>query len=152
MAVETTQGRRPDPAVQFSIFTPNRLGRLNQLIGVLAARDVHVLALTVLDATDNAIIRLIVDDPEQARSLMASHEFAFTESPILVVEMDGATELNKLMSALLEGEINVHYLYPFIPHPRGKSLLALHLEDSEIAEKLLMRHRFRVLKQADISR
>jgi hypothetical protein len=57
-----------------------------------------------------------------------------------------------LMSALLEAEININYLYSFIPHPQGKSILALSMEDSEVAEKVLQRHQFRLLRQADISR
>ena len=67
MAIETTKMRRADPVIQFSVFTPNRLGRLHDLIGFLGAKDVHVLALMVLDTTDSAIIRVVVDDPERAR-------------------------------------------------------------------------------------
>ena len=66
MAAETTQSRNRDPVVQFSVFTPNRLGRLRDLIGVLGSHGVHVLALAVLDTTDSAIIRLVADDPEKA--------------------------------------------------------------------------------------
>lgn len=152
MAVETTQGRRPEPVKQFSVFTPNRLGRLHQLIGLLNSRNVHVLALTVLDTTDSAIIRLVTDDPEQAHAVLIEHEFPFTESNLLVVELDSTTQLSDLMAALLEAEINVNYLYSFIPHPQGKSILALSMEENEMAEQVLRRHQFRVLKQSDISR
>jgi hypothetical protein len=152
MAVETSQGRRPEPARQFSVFTPNRLGRLNQLVGLLSAQDVHVLALTVLDTTDSAIIRLVVDDPDQARTLLLDNGFPFTESNLLVVELNATTQLSQLMAALLAAEINVNYLYSFIPHPRGKSLLAFSVEDQEMAEQVLVRHQFSVLRQSDISR
>jgi hypothetical protein len=56
------------------------------------------------------------------------------------------------MAALLEAELNINYLYSFIPHPHGKSLLALSMEDNEMAEQALTRHQFRVLRQMDISR
>src|SRR2546427_11257089 len=100
MADTTIQGRSANAVIQFSVFTANRLGRLHDLISLLGSRNVHVLALTVLDTTDSAIIRLVVDDPEQARSLLQEHGFAFTESRLLVVEVDAATELGRLMSAL----------------------------------------------------
>ena len=61
-------------------------------------------------------------------------------------------ELNRLIAALLEAELNIHSLYSFIPHPEGKSLVALSLEDNELAEQSLKRHQFRIFKQADISR
>ncbi len=152
MADTTIQGRERDPVKQFSVFTANRLGRLHDLISFFGSRSVHVLALTVLDTTDSAILRLVVDDPEQARALLHEHGFAFTESNLLVVEVDAATELGRLMSALLEAELNVNYLYSFIPHPQGKSLLALSMEDNEVAEQVLKKHQFRVLRQADVSR
>jgi hypothetical protein len=144
--------RRAEPVKQFSVFTANRLGRLYELVGLLASKSVHVLALTVLDTSDSAIIRLVVDDPEKARKLLVDHGFPFTESNLLVVEVPSATKLHELMAALLEAEININYLYCFIPHPEGKSLLGLSMEDNEMAEKVLTTHQFRVLKQSDISR
>ena len=152
MVAQAIQGRQPGAVKQFSVFTANRLGRLNDLSRLLSSHNVHILALTVLDTTDSSILRLVVDDPEQARDLLLANGFPFTESELLVVEVDAATQLNELMTALLEAELNINYLYSFIPHPQGKSLLGLSMEDNEMAEQVLKRHQFRVLKQADISR
>ena len=151
MVTDTTTAGRSDRATQFSVFTPNRLGRLYDLIGLLGKHDVHVLALMVLDTTDSAIIRLVVDDPDRARDLLTQEGFAFTESRLVVVEVN-PSELGRLMAALLQAELNINYLYSFIPHPQGRSILALNLEDNELAEQALRRNQFRTLKQADISR
>jgi hypothetical protein len=152
--METTAipARQAEPVTQFSVFTANRLGRLYELVGLLAAQAVHVLGMTVFDTSDSAIIRFVVDDPEKARKLLADRNFPFTESALLVVEVPSATQLNQLMAPLLEAEININYLYAFIPHPEGQSLIGLSMEDNEMAEKVLTRHQFRVLKQSDISR
>ena len=152
MVTKAIPARRADPVVQFSVFTANKLGRLHDLISLLSSHSVHVLALTVLDTTDSTIIRAIVDDPERARDLLRENDFPFTESKMLVVEVDAATELHKVIQGLLEAEININYLYSFIPHPRGKSLLALSMEDNEIGEQCLKKQGFSVLRQADISR
>ena len=151
MAIKTTTGPRADQVVQFAIFTPNRLGRLHDLIRLLGSRDVHVLALMVLDTTDSAIIRVVVDDPDRARDLLASEAFPFTESKLVAVEAQ-PTDLGRLMSALLEAELNINYLYSFIPHSQGKSVIGLSVEDNELAGQTLRRHQFRVLSQNDISR
>jgi hypothetical protein len=152
MPTRTSRGPHTDAVIQFSIFTPNRLGRLRELVNLLASQGVHVLALTVLDATDSAIIRTVLDDPDKARHLLREHDFPFTESDLVVVEITSPDELNRLMSALLEAELNINYLYSFIPHPQGKSIIGLNMEDNEMAEQVLKRHQFPVLKQADISR
>ena len=151
MPTETTTAGRRDPVIQFSVFTPNRLGRLHDLIGLLGTHGVDVLALMVLDTTDSAIIRLVVDDPERARQLLVREGFPFTESQLTVVEVN-ASDLNRLMAALLQAELNINYLYSFIPHPQGKSILALSMEDNDLADQALRRHQFRTIKQADISR
>lgn len=149
--VETTKARRSDQVVQFSVFTPNRLGRLHDLIRLLNARNVHVLALMVLDTTDSAIIRIVVDDPDRARELLVQEGFPFTESYLVTVEVQ-STDLSRLMSALLQAELNINYLYSFIPHPQGKSIIALSMEDNELAEQALRRNQFRTLRQSDVSR
>src|SRR6266568_3044271 len=151
MATATTKPRRADPVIQFSVFTPNKVGRLHDLIRLLSAKNVHVLGLMVLDTTDSAIIRIVVDNPDGARELLIAEDFPFTESNLVVVEAN-PTDLNRLMSALLEAELNIHYLYSFILYPQGKPILGLSVEDNEIAEQALRRHQFRILKKSDISR
>src|SRR5438552_2299374 len=47
MAIEIARGRRADPVIQFSVFTPNRLGRLHDLISLLGAKSVHVMPLAL---------------------------------------------------------------------------------------------------------
>lgn len=152
MATEFLQARNRDTIVQFSVFTANRLGRLYDLAKLLTSENIHILALHVVDTTDSAIIRCVVDDPEKARTLMHAHGFAFGQSTIVAVELASASDLNRVLAALLEAELNIDYLYSFIPHPRGQSILALHMEDNEMAETVLHRHQFRVLRQADVSR
>ncbi len=151
MPTQTTKAKRPDPVIQFSVFTPNRLGRMHDLIGSLSSQSVHVLALMVLDTTDSAIIRLVVDDPDRARALLEQEGFPFTESSLVAVEAN-PTDLGRLMATLLQAELNVNYLYSFIPQPQGKSIIGLSMEDNDMGEQALRRHQFRTLSQADIAR
>jgi hypothetical protein len=152
MRGKTISARGGNAVTQFSVFTPNRLGRLRDLVGLLASQSIHVLALMVLDTTDSAILRIVVDDPEKARELLREQNFPFTESALVAVELSSPDQLVRLMSALLEAELNINYLYSFIPQSRGKSILGLSMEDNEMAEQVLKRHQFVVLKQSDISR
>lgn len=152
MSSITTQATPSEPVRQFSVFTANRLGRLHDLISLLNSRNVHVLALTVLDTTDSAIIRIVVDDPDQAREILVKNDFAFTESDLLVIEIDSETRLKEALSALVQAEINIHYTYSLISRPNDKPVIAFNLEDLELAAECLRRHLFNVLRQADLSR
>ena len=110
------------------------------------------MALTVLDTTDCAIDRLIVDDPEKARELMVSNDFPYSESTVLATEITDESQLSGVLAALLEAEINIHYIYSFIKRPDGKSALAINTEDLDVAAQALASRGYRVLTQSDISR
>jgi hypothetical protein len=121
-------------------------------MSLLGSHDVHVVALAVLDTTDSAIIRIVVSDPDRARSLLNEHQFPFTESHLVAVEIGAVTDMGQLMDALLAAELNIYYLYAFLNQPNGCTVLGLSMEDNEMADQVLRRHQFKVLKQGDISR
>src|ERR1700733_8031866 len=135
--------RPQDPVKQFSVFTENRVGRLHELTTLFRAGDVHIIAITVLDTTDSAIVRLIVDDPDKARELMINNDFPYTESSVLAVEIDDESELKGVLGALVEAEINIHYIYSFIKRPSGRTALAINVKDSEVAAQALGQRGFR---------
>lgn len=141
-----------DPIKQFSVFTANRVGRLFDLTALLREHNVHIMALTVLDTTDSAIVRFIVDDVEKARELLVSNDFAYTECEVLAVEIDDESDLKRVLSALLEAEINIHYVYSFIKRPADRGALAINAEDIDIATTCLNTRGFRVLTRRDIAR
>lgn len=150
MDVSTTTSS--DPVKQFSVFAENRVGRLHDLTALLKANNVHIIALTVLDTTDSAIVRLIVDDPEKARELMINNDFPFGESDVLAVEINDESDLKQVLAALLVAEINIHYIYSFLKRPGDRTALALNVEDTDVAAQSLGLHGFKVLTQRDISR
>jgi hypothetical protein len=141
-----------DPVKQFSVFTENRVGRLHDLTSLFKASDVHIMALTVLDTTDCAIDRLIVDDPDKARELMVSNDFPYAECDVLAVEINDESQLTGVLAALLEAEINIHYVYSFMKRPDGRSALVINTEDLDVAAQALAQRGFRVLTQSDIAR
>lgn len=141
-----------DPVKQFSVFTENRVGRLSDLASVFKANEVHIVALTILDFTDTTILRLVVDDNDKARELMVNNDFPYTECDVLAVEISDESDLREVLAALLEAEINIHYIYSFIKRPEGKSALVLNIEDPDVAAQSLNNHGFKILTQSDIAR
>ncbi len=147
-----TKIRPQDPVKQFSVFAENRVGRLYDLTSLLKDHNVHIMAITVLDTTDSSIIRVVVDDPDRARELMVSNDFPYGECSVLAVEIGDEPELKGVLAALLEAEINTHYVYSFIRRPGDRSALVISAEDPDIAAQALAKRGFKVLQQGDISR
>lgn len=140
------------PVIQFSIHADNKVGRLNEIIGLLSVHEVHIMALSILDTTDSSIIRLIVDYPEEAQKLLIEHQFSFVQCELIAVELNDESDIKRTTCALVQAEINIHYIYPFVTRPQGKSALAISLEDNELAAETLERHQLRVIGQQDIAR
>ena len=152
MEMEVTQSREREPVLQFSIFADNKVGRLNELVQRMAQRDIHIIALSQLDSTDCTIMRMIPDYPEPARELLRECGYAFSETPILAVEINSEADLKYVTAALVEAEINIHYLYPFIMRPRGRVALAMCVEDYEFSQTVLHARQIRCLNRGDVAR
>jgi hypothetical protein len=147
---EKTDGPR---VTQFSIFLPNKVGALMEVVKLLNEHNVHVLAISVQDSADTAIVRIVVTDPDRVRDVFHKHEIPFSVCELCVVELKaGPTELVRLLTALLAAEVNIFGSYALLTHPRGRTALAIHVEDNECACAVLKSHGFEIFSQSDISR
>ena len=152
MESEILQSREREPIIQFSVFADNKVGRLNELVQRFYQNNIHIMALSQLDSTECTIMRFIPDYPEEARSMLKDFGYSFTETPILAAEISTEADLKFLTSALVEAEINIHYLYSFIMRPKGRSAIAMNVEDAEFAESVLKARQIRCLTRGDVAR
>lgn len=147
---EKLEGSR---VTQFSIFLSNRVGALLHVVKLLNEYHVHVLAVNVQDSADTAIVRVVVSDPESVQTIFLENAVPFSVCDLVVVELkEGATELGRLLAALLAAECNIFGSYALLTRPRGRTALALHVEDNECAASVLQSQQFTILGQSDISR
>ena len=132
---ESGAGFEPTRVRQFTIFLENRVGRLGQLVRTLEENLSKVVALSIEESADNALVRLIVSEPDVGRRVLHTAGFSFSVSELLAVELPKKTRqpLIAICSALLAAEINIHYAYPLIIHPHGRAAVALHVDNVELA-------------------
>jgi hypothetical protein len=150
---ETTSKLAGPLVKQFSVFLPNKVGAMLEMVKLLNAHYSHVVAVSVSESTDSAIARIIVSDPEGVEQLFREHNVAFGMCEVVVVELrEVATQLAKLLASLFMAEVNVHFTYPLLTRPRGMAALALHVDDNECAYSVLTGAGFKILSQAEISR
>ncbi|MEP7014778.1 MAG: acetolactate synthase [Verrucomicrobiota bacterium] len=150
---QTTQKMGAPLVKQFSVFLPNKVGRLLDVVKLLNAHETHVLGLSVSESTDSAIARIIASDPGRAENLFKEHNIAYGVCEVVVVELrEVATQLVKLLAALFMAEVNVHFTYPLLTRPHGLAAIALHVDDTDCASSVLMGEGFKILGQNEISR
>src|SRR5216683_8262127 len=130
----TSRGRDWPSVRQFNVFLANRLGALLNVVRRFESTDNRIIALSIVDSTDCAIVRVLLSDPERAYEIFEQANLPFTESDLLVVQLpEGPQPLLQICKALLVAEINVDYAYPILVGVRGHPALALHVEDHENA-------------------
>lgn len=151
-STSTLRNPGKEPIRQFVIYAENKVGWLNDFVEMLRTEGIHVMAISVLDTTDSAVIRLVPNYPKETARLLKSRSISFMERNILAVEIEGEDSLQMITQALLHAEINIHYVYPFLYQPNNKPVLALAMEDEDIGEEALTKHRLRILMQDDFAR
>jgi hypothetical protein len=149
---ETLEGRSWPSITQYSVFLENRVGMLLHLLRTFTGSKVRIVGLSISDSTDCCIVRLVLSHPEQGRELLERAELTFAENDLLVVELPHAhLALVEICAALLQAEVNIHYAYPLIIHPLGRSAMALHVDNNELAGQILRDKGFEILCEADLS-
>ena len=137
---------------QFVIYAENKVGWLNDFVSMLRESTIHILAISVLDTSDSAVIRLIPNYPKDLARLLKSQMISFTERSVLAIELNDEDSLQQITHTLLRAEINIHYVYPFLHQPNGKSVVAIAMEDQVTAEEALSQNHISILNQEDFLR
>jgi hypothetical protein len=147
----TLHGRNWPTITQFSIFLENRVGQLLEVVRAFNGSKVKIVGLSMSDSADCCILRLILSHTEQGREILELSDLAFAENELVVAEMPtGPQSLVDLCTALLQAEINIHYIYPLIVHPHGRAAVAMHIDNGEQASSTLHSMGFEILCEADL--
>ena len=81
---ETTRAK--EPVRQLSVFLHNRVGALLSVVKLLNDHDIEVLGLSVQDNVELTMVRLVVTDPDQAKTVFEADGHLCVSRPIVVVE------------------------------------------------------------------
>ncbi len=148
---ETAEAEDSPLVIQLSVFIDDRVGQLMRLTKLLEDTDIRIWGLMVVNSVDCAIVRMVVDDPDEAVRLLRLHGFPVTETEVVVVRLPhGKRALLKLWSAMLSAEINVHYTYALLGHSHGSPTIAIQADNVYMACEALILRRLVVLGQADL--
>jgi hypothetical protein len=149
---QTTQGYAAPSVTQYSVFLDNRVGKLHELLRAFEHSAVHVLAMSVHDASDHAVVRMVTSNANEARLLLTRHQYPFSEVPVLVVELNKSHSLERLCMYLVTAELNIRFAYPLMAGTGGHPAVAIAVDDLTLAGQILLRKEFRLLGEEDLAR
>jgi len=146
----TQRGHEEPFLTQFSIFLPNRVGQLSKLLEMLDEEDVSVAGISIVDATEWGVIRMIFTAPDKARVVLQRHGIAFTETALLAVVLEERDTFRRACKTLVGAELNVQFAYTLDIQREGRPVLVFHVEDNVLACQLLLKHAFVLLGHEDV--
>lgn len=131
--------RRSDMKVeQISVFLENKSGRIADVTGILAQAGVNIRALSLADTSDFGVLRLIVDNNQQAEQALKQHNFTVGKTFVVAVEVDDRPGgLHKILDILQKVNINVEYMYAFVRPNSSNAVMIFRFEKLEEAVKVL---------------
>ena len=104
----------------------------------LAEADIDLLALTVSDTVDHAVVRIVTDKPAEAIHLLGDAGMLVVESDVLVV--DAANQpgtLGRIARSLAEHNVNIEYAYCTTVAGAESGALVLRVRDPQKALRVL---------------
>ena len=137
---------------QISVFLENKSGRLASVTESLAKANVNIRALSIADTSDFGILRLIVDQPEEALEILKAGGFAVSATEVIAVSVpDKVGGLAEVLRIFNENHINLEYLYVFIGHSTNKAITVCRVENQEKAVAAMNKEGILVLTGEEIS-
>jgi hypothetical protein len=123
---------------QFSVFLINRPGVLANVTGALAKADISILALSLADSGEHGVLRMVTDDPARTRDVLNEEHDRWTETEVLVGELDNNPgAFAAAAGQLADQSINVSYAYATAPVQSAPTLAVLKPADMAKAKQIL---------------
>ena len=136
---------------QISIFVENKPGRMARVAKTLADADVNIRALTIAEAGDFGVIRMVVDNTERGYKALHDEGFTVSETDVLAVELkDIPGGLYEIANTLGMNNVNVDYAYAFVTAKAKRAMLILRVDDIRRATEVLSEAGVRIATREEI--
>jgi hypothetical protein len=126
---------------QLSLFLENKPGTLAALCQALADHDISICALSVSDAVDHAVIRMVVNQPGRAIHLLGDHGVLVIERDVLMLKgRNRPGEMATIARKLANHKINIEYAYTATPPNATQGVMILRVDNLKKAARVLRNH------------
>ena len=136
---------------QISIFLENRRGKLSAICRTLAEAEINIATLSLADTSDFGIVRMIVDDHERAKKVLAEKGHVVNVSEVVAVCVpDRPGGMAEVMQVLDAAGADIEYSYAFAFHRGEKAVLVFRFSDNALAAQALAEKGYITLNETDV--
>ncbi len=135
---ETARGKDYPTIRQFTVFLENRVGALNGILRRFRGSQVRIMALSIYDAAECSILRVILSHPEQGREILERAGLAIIESDLIALELPMTEQpMLDVCTALLRAEINLLQTYTLMVQKKDRTVVAIMVDNIDQAQLTL---------------
>jgi hypothetical protein len=129
------------PVQQVSVFLDNHPGSLSEMLGHLDRLQIKIYALSIAEAGEYGVIRMITADPQKAAQALEDANFNLSKAKkntevtaILITDKNPISKITKILGG---HAVNIEYAYSSAVHYDSKYVLVVRPKEVEAAEKAL---------------
>ena len=138
---------------QLTVFVENKQGTVVSVTDTLAAHNVNLRALSIAETEGFGILRLIVDNEEAAKKVLAEEGYLIKITEVVGVKIgDAPGKLTEALRVLNKADINMEYLYAFMARTEKHAYVVLRVQDNAKAESVLEQAGYHIITEADVSK
>lgn len=142
------------PITQVSVFLDNRPGSLFEAMSQLDKNQITIYALSIADAGEFGLVRIIAENPQKASELLENTDFNLAKSKknteVCAIFVSKDNQLSKITKLLGDAGINIEYAYSSAVHVNGEVALILRPSNIETAERMFAENGIAVLSLSQI--
>jgi hypothetical protein len=136
---------------QISLLLENKKGQLSRVCRILGDAGVNIRALSIADTSDFGILRLIVNDPQQAELVLKEKGILVRIAQVLALKIaDEPGGLAVALEKLFDAGINVEYSYAFIGKSKENAMVIIRPDDMEKAVSLMQNAGISALSEEEV--
>ena len=137
---------------QISVFLENRPGKLYELTGLLARHGIDMRALSIAEATDFGIARIIASDAQKCALALREGQFIAQFSDVLAFAVpDEPGGLHNLLKEFNAAQVNIEYMYAFLGGKENSAYMIFRVTDEKAAALALNTAKVRLVEQEELS-
>ena len=135
---------------QLSVFLMNQPGALVDAIKSISDAGINIRAMSIAEANDFGILRIIVSDSEAVGKLL-SEQYLFSRTEVVAARMsDRSGALYPILVVLNEANINIEYMYAFTGSGPEEAYVVFRVNDVKTAEEVLNANGIRTLSDENL--
>lgn len=123
---------------QFSIFMINKPGVMAKVLGEFAEKKINIIAMTVMDSAEQAVMRVVFGAPDKARQILDKLNLPYSETNVINMTLNNESgALATVAEKLGKNHINIIYAYCTAGARGGRTTGILKVANVEKAMKIL---------------